>query len=95
MKEKTGTFTKLLEEMLISLLLLPTSLTPTLFCLKGGKYWLRSVICIQQGMFDLGFPISQGSTISNNSQSIPGLLPLVAFFGAQYLRIYWNREWKN
>lgn len=73
----------------------PTPPSPTFSCLKGCKYWLRSVICIQQGMFDLGFPISQGSTVSDNSQSIPGPLPLVKHFGAQYLHIYWNREWKN
>ena len=87
MKEKTGSLTKLLEEMLISLLLLSAPPSSTFTCLKGGKYWLRSVICIQQGMFDLGFPISQGSTVSDNSQSIPGPLPLVTSFGAQYLHI--------
>lgn len=88
MKKKTGSLTKLLEEMLISLLLLPALPSPALSCLKGGKHWLRSVICIQQGTFDLGFPISQGSTVSDNAQSIPGPLSLVTCFGARYLNIY-------
>lgn len=85
MKENTGSLTKLLEEMQISLLLLPAPPNLTLTCLQGGKYWLRSVICIHQGMSDLRFPISQGSTVSYNSPSIPGPLPLATSFGAQYL----------
>lgn len=62
------------------LLLLPASLSHTLSCLKGGKLWLRSVICIQQGMFDLKFSISQGCAVSDKFTKYPWFIKLSNIF---------------
>lgn len=77
------------------LLLLPASLGHTLSCLKGGKLWLRSVICIQQGVFDLKFSISHGCTVSDKFTKYPWFIKLSNIFWCSRLTFSDKRQWKN
>lgn len=74
------------------LLLLPASLGHTLSCLKGGKLWLRSVICIQQGVFDLKFSISHGCTVSDKFTKYPWFIKLSNIFWCSRLTFSDKRQ---